>query len=89
MKATDEIHGQRREYAATKQAERLRDEEIAQNRKVARCIDPDGKTWTQEEMRDQKPHHERKMQIAEQFANERRALQGCHSRHELNRSQER
>jgi hypothetical protein len=75
----DQIHGQRRDSAATKQAERLRNAEI-ERIKNHEVIDPNGRVWTQEEMRDEKPHHERKLKIAEQFANERRTLQGLATR---------
>jgi hypothetical protein len=50
----DQIHGQRRESAATKQAERLRNEEI-ERIKNHEVIDPDGRVWTQEERRSRKP----------------------------------
>ena len=75
----DQIYGQRRDSAATKQAERQRDGEI-ERIKNGEAIDDDGKVWTQEEMRDEKPHHERKLQIAERFANDRRMLQGLATR---------
>jgi len=71
----DQIHGQRRESAETKQAERLRNAEI-ERIKSHEVIDPDGRVWTQEEMREEQPFHERKLQIAERFANESKTLQG-------------